>query len=193
MTAGLSMSLVATMATARIVRVRGTIRIRGVNWQKTSTERSLTMSNTKCVYVGPYAEVEMRRTRKKIDNCAKHNRGDAKFCPECGKSKKARYTTEMNYVKWISEFTNEALTEHVCQESNDGLVNQWTVLPNLRTLDFQHGERDPCPEWEAAIDTKGILVEKEMAWFLAKYDWDAIEKYYGTKVTLHWGVVLYIM
>jgi len=44
-------------------------------------------------YIGPYLRVTETVQEKKIDRCVEHNRGDATYCPTCGRSKKNRIDT----------------------------------------------------------------------------------------------------
>lgn len=45
-------------------------------------------------YIGPYLRVTETVKKIKVDHCEKHDRGDAAYCPKCGKSKKDRYETQ---------------------------------------------------------------------------------------------------
>jgi len=41
-------------------------------------------------YIGPYIRATETVKQKQIDYCSEHNRGDATYCPKCGKSIKDR-------------------------------------------------------------------------------------------------------
>jgi hypothetical protein len=58
-------------------------------------------------YIGPYLRVTATMQKIEIDYCAEHDRGDAAYCPKCGKSKKDRiYKTEGDNAPddWESEY-----------------------------------------------------------------------------------------
>jgi hypothetical protein len=60
-------------------------------------------------YIGPYLRVTETVEKKEVDLCAEHNRKDAPYCPECGRSKKDQIYTyddndapnnwRVNYIK----------------------------------------------------------------------------------------------
>jgi hypothetical protein len=45
-------------------------------------------------YIGPYLRVTGTVEKREVDYCADHNRGDAAYCPQCGKSKKDRISVK---------------------------------------------------------------------------------------------------
>ena len=42
------------------------------------------------VHIGPYLRVTATMEKKEIDYCTQHERGNADYCPKCGRSKKDR-------------------------------------------------------------------------------------------------------
>ena len=154
------------------------------------------MSTSQSIYLGPYAKVERRGERVQVDKCADHNRGDAKFCPECGRDEKKQHFTRLVMPDPVCIFTDGLLVDVLWEDSKQGTLSLDTVIPNCsicintaaqRTGHILGGSYD-----EKEFDILGIGFSEEAAWFIETYDWAAIKEYYGTDLTFYWGVVAYI-
>lgn len=75
-------------------------------------------------YIGPYLRVTETVEKIKIDRCKDHQRGDAPYCPQCGKSAIDRYETiETNNApdNWQEEYVKDgkevSFYDYLCSTS----------------------------------------------------------------------------
>jgi hypothetical protein len=122
-------------------------------------------------YIGPYLRVTQTVTKGQGDYCKDHNRGDAAFCPQCGKSKKDRYYTfEDNGApnNWQEEYEKGSFYDYLTSTSFMGspdlvdgkrthlyLPNRYYKELNIPSIDGGKYSKEEVPFDE--IDVPGTL------------------------------------
>jgi hypothetical protein len=115
-------------------------------------------------YIGPYLRVTATMKKKKIDYCLQHERGNAEYCPQCGRSKNQRiheYESDGAPDDWEEKYKkgnfNDYLTSTSVMSGPDTVKGKKTYiyLPNRYYEELHIPQIDGDSE-EVSFDTMDI-------------------------------------